>query len=86
MEFDSQQGQEILLYSTASRPALGLTQPIPWVLGVLSSEAKRPGREADHSPPSTAEIKMWSDTFTPPYVFNRNNFTCSCCIMLFTII
>jgi hypothetical protein len=28
---------------------------------------KRPGREADHSPPSSAEVKnSWSYTSTPP--------------------
>jgi hypothetical protein len=31
---------------------------------------KRPGREADHSPPTTAEVKkMWIYTSTPPYAF-----------------
>jgi len=31
---------------------------------------KRPGREADHSPPSSADIKKaWSYTFTPQYAF-----------------
>jgi hypothetical protein len=32
---------------------------------------KRPGRKADHSPPSSAEVeKAWSYTFTlPQYVF-----------------
>jgi hypothetical protein len=41
-----------------SRKALGPTQPlIQWVSGVLSLGVKRPGREADHSPPSTAEVK-----------------------------
>jgi hypothetical protein len=31
---------------------------------------KRPGREADHSPPASAEVKKtWVYTFTPPYVF-----------------
>jgi hypothetical protein len=41
-----------------SRPALEPTQPpIQWVLGALSLEIKRPGREADHSPPSSAEVK-----------------------------
>jgi hypothetical protein len=31
---------------------------------------KRPGREADHSPPANAEIKkMWIYTSTPPYIF-----------------
>jgi len=41
-----------------SRPALGLTQPpIQWVTGVLSQEVKRPGCEADHSPPTSPEVK-----------------------------
>jgi hypothetical protein len=31
---------------------------------------KRPEREADHSPPSSTEIKnVWSYTFTPEYAF-----------------
>jgi hypothetical protein len=31
---------------------------------------KRPGREGDHSPPATAEVKkMWIYTFTTPYAF-----------------
>jgi hypothetical protein len=46
------------LFSTSSRPALGSTQPpIQWVSGPLSPGAKRQGREADHSPPSSAEVK-----------------------------
>jgi hypothetical protein len=46
------------LLSTVSRPTLGPTQPlIQWLLGALSQGIKRPGREADHSPPSTAEVK-----------------------------
>jgi hypothetical protein len=33
---------------------------------VISSEAKRPGREADDSPPSSAEVKkVWIYTSTP---------------------
>jgi hypothetical protein len=41
-----------------SRTALGLTQPpIHWVPEALSLEVKRPGSEADHSPPSSAEVK-----------------------------
>jgi hypothetical protein len=41
-----------------SRPALGPTQPhILWVLGNISPGVKRPGREADHSVPTTAEVK-----------------------------
>jgi hypothetical protein len=56
--FDSRQGQEIFLYSTASRPALGPTQPpIQWVPGELSPGVKRLRREGDHSPPSSVQIK-----------------------------
>jgi hypothetical protein len=42
-----------------SRPALGPTQPpVQWVPGVLSLGVKaRPGRDADHSPPSSAEVE-----------------------------
>jgi hypothetical protein len=36
----------------------------------LSSWVKRPGREADHSAPASAEVKkMWIYTSTPPYAF-----------------
>jgi hypothetical protein len=46
----------------ASTLAVGPTErPIRWVPGV-----KRPGRVADHSPPSSAEVKnTWSYTSTP---------------------
>jgi hypothetical protein len=38
--------------------ALGSTQPpIQWIGGALSLKIKRLGREADHSPPYSAEIK-----------------------------
>jgi hypothetical protein len=46
------------LFTTASRTALGSTQPpIQWVPGALSLGVKRPGRGADHSPSSNAEVK-----------------------------
>jgi hypothetical protein len=46
------------LHYTVSRPALGPTQhPIQWILGALSLGVKRQGHEADHSPPSIAEVK-----------------------------
>jgi hypothetical protein len=55
---DSRLGQDIFLYSTASRLALRPTQhPIQRVEGVLPDGVKRQGREADHSPPSRAEVK-----------------------------
>jgi hypothetical protein len=47
------------LFVTVSRPALGPTQPpIQWVPGALTPGVKRPGSEADHSPPSSTEFKM----------------------------
>jgi len=50
------------LFTTMSILALGLTQPlIHWVLGI-----KWLGEEADHSPPSGAEVQnAWSCTFIP---------------------
>jgi hypothetical protein len=54
-----------------SRLALGLTQPpIQCVLRAFSLEVKRLGREADHSHPSSAEVKIaWQYTSTPQYAF-----------------
>jgi hypothetical protein len=66
--FNSRQGLRIFLFTPASRTALGPTQPhIQWVAGVPFLGVKRPGREDDHSPPSSAEVKKaWSYTTTPP--------------------
>jgi hypothetical protein len=55
----------------SSRPAGG----IPNLLlneyrGLFPPGVKRPGREADHSPPASAEVKkMWIYPSTPPYAF-----------------
>jgi hypothetical protein len=56
------------LLFTSSRPVLGPTQPpIQWVSGALSPEIKRPGREINHSPPSSAEVKKtWIYKSAPP--------------------
>jgi hypothetical protein len=84
LEFDSRRGLESFLFTTASRTALEPTQPpIQWLLRTLSLWVKRPGREADHSPPSSVEVKnAWSYTSAPQYVFmalclvkHRDNFT-----------
>jgi hypothetical protein len=68
--FDSWWGLGIFLFTTMSRLALGLTQPpIQWVSGEISLGVKRPGREADHSPPSSAEVRnAWSYTSTPVHL------------------
>jgi hypothetical protein len=70
-EFKSRQELGIFLLTTASRPVLEPTQPpIEWVPGALSLGVKRPGREADHSPSSSAEVKnAWIYTSTPQYAF-----------------
>jgi len=40
---------------------------IQWVPGALSTEVERPGREADHSSPSSADVKnLCSYTSTLP--------------------
>jgi hypothetical protein len=74
-----------LYFHQQSRPSVEPTQPpIQWVPGALSPGVKRPGREADRSPPSTAEVKKkWSYTSITPYVpmtwciiSTRYKFTC----------
>jgi hypothetical protein len=55
--FDSRQC-EILLFPRVFRPVLRPTQPlIQWVRGDLSPEVKLPGREAEHLPAYSAEVK-----------------------------
>jgi hypothetical protein len=83
--FDSRRGLGIFLFTTATRTALVLTQPpIQWVPGALSLGVKRPRREADHSPPSSAEVKEWVELYihssnTPSrrdaQLKHRDNFT-----------
>jgi hypothetical protein len=77
-------GLGIFLFDTMSRPALGPTQPPnQWVPGDLSLVVKRPGREADHSPPSSSVIKGCVEIYLhSQYVFmawclvrHRDNFT-----------
>jgi hypothetical protein len=44
--------------------------PIQLVPGSLSPEVKRPGSEADYSPPTSVEVKkMWIYASIPPYAF-----------------
>jgi hypothetical protein len=81
--FDSRRRLGIFLFTTASRSALGPTQPpIQWVPGTLSLGVKRPGREAHHSPPSSAEVNnAWCYNPLPQYIMawclvkHRDNFT-----------
>jgi hypothetical protein len=44
--------------TSVSRPALRPTQPpVQWVQGSFPRGKARPGRDADHSSPSSAEVK-----------------------------
>jgi hypothetical protein len=55
-------GWDSIPFATTSR--FGLTKTPYWVQEFFSG-VTRPQREANHSPPSTAEIKnVWSLTFT----------------------
>jgi hypothetical protein len=67
--FESQYGLGIFLLTTLFRLASGPTQPpVQWVPGVLSLGVRWVGREADHSLPSSAEVKnAWSYTSPPQY-------------------
>jgi hypothetical protein len=67
---DSRQGSGFFLFSIASRQALDPSQPlIPCVPEALFLGIRRPQREADYSPPSSAEVKKArSYTSTSPYV------------------
>jgi hypothetical protein len=69
--FDSRRGLGILLLTISSRPVLGPAQsPIHWVTMAVSLGIERPGLEADHSHPSSSEVKnAWRYTSTPQYVF-----------------
>jgi hypothetical protein len=58
--------QDRSVVCTASRPALGPTEPPVHLLPGV----KRPGHEADRLPRSVAEVKYaWCYISTPPYVF-----------------
>jgi hypothetical protein len=47
-----------------------LQPPLQWAPGALSPGVKQLGREADYSPPASAEVKkMWIYRYTPPYAF-----------------
>jgi hypothetical protein len=85
--FNSRQELRIFLFFTAGCPYRLVAHPTsyPMNTGVISQGLKRPRREADHSPPSSAEVKnAWSCTSTHQYVFmawylikHRENFTFS---------
>jgi hypothetical protein len=80
--FECQYGQEIFLFFRMSRPAVLPSQPpIQWVLGFFPG-VERPGREVNHSPPSSDDVKNeWSFTYTDLICFrsvDKENFILHC--------
>jgi hypothetical protein len=69
--FDFRWKQQIFLFSIVSRSFLWTNKlPIEWMQGAVSSVVKLPGREAEHSPPTSTEVKkMWICTSIPPYAY-----------------
>jgi hypothetical protein len=60
--------------------ALGPTDPpIQWAPGALSQAVMRPGREADHLPPTSAEVEQTSPAAVqlsrPPYLIRSSLLT-----------
>jgi len=57
----------IFLLTMAFRPALRPTKlPIKWVAWALSLGVKQPGSESNHSPESSAEVRMRGDILSLP--------------------
>jgi hypothetical protein len=70
-EFESRWVQEFSLLHVVQTGSWAHPASYPVGTGVLSSGVKRPEREADHSPPTNAEVKkVWIYISTPPYAFN----------------
>jgi hypothetical protein len=61
-------GWEFFLHHRVQTGSEAHSASYPMRTRALSSVGvKRPGREADHSPPSNPEVKnAWTYTFTPP--------------------
>jgi hypothetical protein len=69
-EFESRYGQELSLLHVVQTGSGVHPTSYPMGMGALFPGVKRPGREADRSPPASAEVKnTWIYTSTPPYVF-----------------
>jgi hypothetical protein len=65
---------KIFLLSTMSRPVLEPIQsPMQWVQAAFSQGMKRPEREADYSPSSSAEVK--NGEAIPPLPISFHNVT-----------
>jgi hypothetical protein len=69
-EFESRQDQEFSFLHVVQTGSGVHPTFYPIGTGGSYPDLKRPGCEADHSPPTSAEVKkMWIYTSTPPYAF-----------------
>jgi hypothetical protein len=69
-EFESHKSQEFSLLQVVQTGSGVHPTSYPMVPGALSPGVKWQVREANHSPPTSAEVKeMWIYTITPPYTF-----------------
>jgi len=67
--FESRQRLGIFLFTTVSRSTLGPTRPpIQWVSRAISLGVKRPGREADYSPPCSV-VMAWCSVKTQGWAY-----------------
>ena len=64
--FEYREGQCVFLFTKSFRQALNRSHPAFWYVAAgFAPRTKRPGREADRLPASSAEVKNeWSCTFT----------------------
>jgi hypothetical protein len=69
-EFESRCGQEFSPLQVVQTGSGAHPVSYPMGTGVLFPGVKLQGSEADHSPPTSAEVKKkWIYTSTPPYTF-----------------
>jgi hypothetical protein len=69
-EFKSQYSHELSLLHMVRNGSEVHPTSYPMGIGDLSPGIKRPGSEADNSPPASAEVKkIWIYTSTPPHAF-----------------
>jgi hypothetical protein len=67
LDFDSRSGEDNFLFPEMFRLALGPTQPhTQWPSRALSPGSKLKNHEADHSPPSGAEVRNVEAIPLPP--------------------
>jgi hypothetical protein len=71
-EFESRWGQEFSLLHIVQTGSAVHPTSYPMGTGGSFPGGKRPGREADHPPPTSVEVKKtWVYTPTPPYAFTE---------------